>query len=680
MSTTLMNKSYIFLENLSRVNLFIGANNTRKSRFLRKIIEAEARIVISSDNHINKEYIQGLTLAKEIENLFKDILNNALLVVTTTKHRPQANKRFYEIDAYFNDNRAVNDKGVYFKTIIDHLNNINQTLLGIRGGDNIEPLLKEVRMVYAILDMLVYLYELREENMAKFSNYQSHSNTWPEENMNAYAFTFQDGTIDGDTSAKEKMLKKVRHYLKFLLSVDIKVGSNHLVYIPVLRSARALLQDNGSIVYEDVFKNAIHQQYFEGKLPNKGEAIYTAQHFYDAVKKQKGGHSHYRESFKAFERFIGESFFQSPDLEITAVHADSSKRDIIVDLPNERKDVPIQNLGDGVQAIINLLFPVFTARDESWIFIDEPELNLHPGFQNLFIRTLLENEFLKKKHLRYFINSHSNHILSEMLLSSMDDAEVFVFSKRDKDSSVIKPFKGYEAATLELLGVLNTSTLISNCSVWVEGITDRLYLRAYLTAYIKSIQGNNLIEGLNYTFIEYGGSNLKHYLFDEYDEQQCLNEGIKAYFVNNKIFLLSDKDFTKDKKHRFYETLNKKNFQYEHTRYPEIENLIPTKILSDFLIQKLKVAEAKAIEISVIPYKKMRLGKFLMEQFNNNGINKKVANSKGGTLTPYYKLLLAEFTLNQIITEKIKWENLKENEIIADIIPKLYNFICAHNK
>lgn len=670
-----------FLENIGRINLFVGANNTRKSRFLRKIIEAEGRITVSSDHHINKEYIQGLGLAKEIENLFKDSLNNALIVVTTTRQRPESDKRFYEVDAYFNDNRTVNDKGVYFKTIIDHLNNINQTLLGIRGGDNIGPLLKEVKMFYAVLDMLVYLYELRAENMTMLMSYQSQSNGWPEPNLNAYAFNFQDGTVDGDTSEKEKMLKKVRHYLKFLLSVDIQVGSNRLIYIPVLRSARALLQDNGSIVYDDVLKNAVHQQHFAGKLSNKGEAIYSAQHFYDEVKKQKGGHSHYRENFKAFEKFIGESFFHSPDLEITAIHADSAKRDIIVDLPHERKDVPIQDLGDGVQAIINLLFPVFTAREDSWVFIDEPELNLHPGFQNLFIRTLLESDFLLKKNLRYFINSHSNHILSEMLLSSMDDTEVFVFSKRDKDSSVIKPFKGYEAATLELLGVLNTSTLTSNCSIWVEGITDRLYIRAYLTAYIKSIKGISLIEGLNYTFIEYGGSNLKHYLFDEYGEQETLNDGIKAYFVNNKIFLLSDKDFTKDKKHRFYETLNKKNFQYEHTRYPEVENLIPPKILCDFLIQKLKVSESKASEIVAAPYKKIRLGKFLTGQFGNHGIhNKKVTNSKGGTLTPYYKLLLAEFTLNQIITGKINWDELKENEVIADIIPKLHNFICLHNK
>jgi predicted ATPase len=674
------NQKLYFLENINRINLFIGANNTRKSRFLRKIIEAEVQLVVMSDNNINKEYIQGLQLASEIENQFKDSIKEELMAVTLTKHSPQKDKRFYEIDAYFNNYRANNDKVVYFKTIIDHLNNINKSILGVRVPGNIASFLNEVKMVYALVDMLVYLYELLAADRATLMSNINYGSTWKEENLNAYAFTFAEHLGSKHTTEKENYLKKVRHYLKFLLTVELVVGSTRLIYVPVLRSARALLQDNGSVVYEDVLKNAVHHQYFEGKLPNKGEQIYTAQLFYDGVKKQKNGPSHYRDDFKAFERFIGESFFQSGELEITAVHSDFGKKDITVDLPNERKDVPIQDLGDGVQAIINLLFPVFTARDDSWIFIDEPELNLHPGFQNLFIRTLIENEFLREKKLRYFINSHSNHILSEVLLSGSDNSEIFVFSKKDKDSSNINPFKGYEAATLELLGVLNTSTMISNCSVWVEGITDRFYVRAFLSAYMKDLMGFRPIEGLNYSFIEYGGSNLRHYLFDENADQSAINDGIKAYFVSNKIFLLSDKDFTKDKKHQFYETLNKKNFQYEHTRYPEIENLVPPQILCAFLIERLNVPQVKAKEIINKSYKKIKLGRFLTEQFSKHSINRKIAAKTGGALSPPYKLMLAEYVLNQIAAGKFGWEDIKVNDAISEIIPKLYQFIYIHNK
>jgi predicted ATPase len=676
----LRHQKLYFLENVNRINLFIGANNSRKSRFLRKIIEADARIVVSSNQDINRQYIQHLGLAKEIEDTFQGLFNNALMVVNQTKTAPKANRRFYGVDAYFNENKASNDKGIAAKTVVEHLNSINQTLLNVRTGDNATALLKEIRRFHDVVDMLVCLFELRG-NMAALSNYLSNSDRWPEENLNSYAFSFHYGTVDGDMSDKLAVLTKARDYFKFLSSVTVSIGSNYLVYIPVLRSARALLMDNGSIVYDDTLKNAVHQQYFEGKLPNKGEAIYTAQHFYDNIQTQKSSrYSSERDSFKAFEEFVGESFFQSSNLEITAVHSKSGTKEIIVDIPNERKDTPIQNLGDGVQAIINLLFPVFTARNESWVFIDEPELNLHPGFQNLFIRTLLENEFLRKKDLRFFINTHSNHILSELLLNSFGEAEIFVFSRKDKDASEIKPFKGYEAATLELLGVLNTSTLISNCSVWVEGITDRLYIRAYLSAYIKHIKGMQLIEGLNYTFIEYSGSNLKHYLFEETGDDTGLNEGINAYFVNNKIFLISDEDFTKNKKHQYYESLKKANFHYEHTLYPEIENLIPAKVLTAFLIDKFKISETAAGAIAGASYRKTKLGKFLTEQFKKHDIKRNVAAPKGGTLNPRYKLLLAEYVLNQSITGKFGWDDFELNEVIADIIPKLYQFILTHNK
>jgi hypothetical protein len=264
-------------------------------------------------------------------------------------------------------------------------------------------------------------------------------------------------------------------------------------------------------------------------------------------------------------------------------------------------------------------------------------------------------------------------------LAGSENAEIFVFSKRDKDSSTIKPFSGYEATTLELLGVLNTSTLLSNCSVWVEGVTDRLYLRAYLTAYLKSGQPFNPIEGLNYTFIEYGGNNLVHYLFEDNTDPAAIDAGIKAYFINNKIFLLSDKDFDKDEKHQFYKKLATKNFQYMHTQHAEIENLLPPEILAAFLTDKLNVPADIAKEITKYSYKSTRLGKFLTGQFTKHQINRKVA-AASGTLTTGYKSMLAEYVLNGVQSGKITWVDFKSNMVIDEITTNLYNFIEKHNR
>jgi hypothetical protein len=185
---------------------------------------------------------------------------------------------------------------------------------------------------------------------------------------------------------------------------------------------------------------------------------------------------------------------------------------------------------------------------------------------------------------------------------------------------------------------------------------------------------------LNFTFIEYGGSNLVHYLFEDNTDPVALNDGIKAYFVNTKIFLIADSDFNKNKKHQFYKKLEHKRFQYIETEYPEIENLIPPKVLNGFLQERLNIPATIADQITSYSYKTTKLGKFLSEHFVKHQITRKVKAKTGGTLKSDYKAMLAEYVVNEVQNNRISWDDLKSNDVIADLIPKLYNFIETHNK
>lgn len=51
------------------------------------------------------------------------------------------------------------------------------------------------------------------------------------------------------------------------------------------------------------------------------------------------------------------------------------------------------------------------AENNSFIFIDEPELNLHPGMQRLFFEQITLNKDITDKNLTFFITTHSNHLL-----------------------------------------------------------------------------------------------------------------------------------------------------------------------------------------------------------------------------------------------------------------------------
>jgi len=48
----------------------------------------------------------------------------------------------------------------------------------------------------------------------------------------------------------------------------------------------------------------------------------------------------------------------------------------------EKLDLPIEF----TSSIILLMFPIYTANENTWVFIDEPENHLHPGFQKIFFK------------------------------------------------------------------------------------------------------------------------------------------------------------------------------------------------------------------------------------------------------------------------------------------------------
>jgi predicted ATP-dependent endonuclease of OLD family len=65
-------------------------------------------------------------------------------------------------------------------------------------------------------------------------------------------------------------------------------------------------------------------------------------------------------------------------------------------------------LGDGIQALIILAYRLFTAKNGSWIFIEEPEQGLHPGLQRAFLDAVAKEQEIKDKKLKIFMTTHSS--------------------------------------------------------------------------------------------------------------------------------------------------------------------------------------------------------------------------------------------------------------------------------
>ena len=365
-------------------------------------------------------------------------------------------------------------------------------------------------------------------------------------------------------------------------------------------------------------------------------------------------------------------FFDGQKVEIIA---SLKEKCIILYVGGEERK--IHEIGDGIQTIILLLFPIFTAKKNSWILIEEPETYLYPGLQRIFIRKL---------NLMFFFSTHSNHFLD----LSLDHKEIsiFQFKKFETDKFQIRTNITPNQDTLNLLGVNTSSVFLTNTSLWVEGPTDRKYLSFFLKKYCESKNLQPLKEDIDFAFFEYGGNLIAHYLFDKDDfeaDEEVVREKINSFSLSNRIYLLADEDGAKGstKKGRrrkaLQELSNKsKNFKYQNTELREIENLLPLTVIDNFMGELIKSTQAINVEKTDFKkkdYDSIGIGQFYEDQLKNKGVlvkNQKSFKADSGTLKNDFKIKLCDFTIKSNLSYE---DMINDNPILDSIITELYSFI-----
>lgn len=622
----------------SNINILIGANNSGKSRFIREILPAQLRL----------EDIAGLEKRINEINSFIDELKIKFFFTDKFVIVPGVN-----IDLIRASDGIIEFKIVELKRNYDRQNNQNIIKFNLE-------VINFIKSYYVNYDRLKYY-------------------------------------IKGPVIIEKKINQLENSFNLLLKMYDLYLNRNKIknIFIPTLRTAHSLFQyknEKFSKISTDIFKQTTIKSY---QLDISKTEIFTGQDLYYQIVNVRNDIKEKREAFEKFEEFLSKHFFHGKKVEIVAKfniydkHNGKDDSEIInVYIDGESKD--LHELGDGIQALFVLMYKIYTCDNESLIFIDEPEINLHPGMQRLFLEQITINEFLKEKKLIYFISTHSNHFLD--LTIEKENISIFLFNKVDKDKFVVKNVNHGDNSALQYLGVTNSSVFLANCSIWVEGISDRNYLKAFLKAYCKSLGKTYPKEDIDFAFIEYAGSNIDHYNFDE-DE---LKEKINAFSINNKIFLISDYDGEyRDKKHEIYETIARENdnFEYYTTKdYKEIENVLPFKVWDKILIyfcdkRKIKTDEnrervRKQISDSLSrekeeTYKDAYIGKLLKNIKSNVPELNKIWDNEESTLMNKAEVSYKVLELTE--KGKICWEDFKDNPKIVSVIKSLYDFIQKSN-
>ncbi len=164
-----------------------------------------------------------------------------------------------------------------------------------------------------------------------------------------------------------------------------------------------------------------------------------------------------RKSVERFQTFLSRSFFGGQDVALIP----RKGAGVLYIKIGEEVELPIYSLGDGIQMIIIITFPLFqNAGKPAIVCIEEPELFLHPGLQRVLLKTLID--FPEN---RYFVATHSNHLLDLSL--EFDCVSVFTFHKELEDSDAaekharfrIERMSSHDHRTLQLLGTRNSSGL-----------------------------------------------------------------------------------------------------------------------------------------------------------------------------------------------------------------------------
>lgn len=619
-------QSFITLE---KNNIFIGKNNSGKSRLMRQVLT----------NEYNKKY-------------------------------------------YVNDNK---DDYVELKKQLDEI------LIG--ANDYTLKLYSELYLFNEKLNKKIYRNERDEEKLAIFicnilysDDYYDIYTKLQNKNIIKNRFSFSKDPnfrLSNNSRSKKQCIKET--YTNIIDNIKEEIPDT--IYFPSFLSLRKL--NNIDIEQKSKYHLGISRLFANDYYKSIKEfetKIKTGQEVYSDMKKQLLSLSEERKQFLEYEKYISENFFDDKPI---SIFIKDDEDDICIKEADE-DPYPIYMLGDGLQTLITITYYLFMNNDKPLkVFMDEPEIHLHPGLQRLLI-----TELQKYNNCQFFISTHSSSLID---ICDEYDEETSIVCVDKIDGKKYAHNSAYDDMNLfELIGIRPSSIILSNCTIWVEGPTDIYYIDSFLKLYSKLKNKREFILGYNYNYAFNGSINIASKI--DFDNDDITAMKIKK--LSKKNFVIFDSDNLTEENINFKKIKKLKTKLGSHCcvikDLKTIENIIDPRILYDFFNENykskdkniksliLKFFESLKLKYGTNEYYKMNIAEEMAEYINNNidekdydkykKFCKKLWNSNKYNLSMYFSNKI----LNLSSEEQETLFNNTMNDFI-EMIEQIYKFINQNN-
>lgn len=257
-------------------------------------------------------------------------------------------------------------------------------------------------------------------------------------------------------------------------------------------------------------------------------------------------------------------------------------------LQEKGKRYALSKMGSGLKTIIlvlaNLLIiPKLKAYKNKKIIyaFEELENNLHPALQRKLFEYIYK--YAQDNDIMIFLTTHSHVAINTFC--DKEGTQIFHVEKQDGVSKMHKKDDYISKTTLlNDLDVRASDILQSNGIIWVEGPSDRVYIKRWL----KIFGGDEIEEGRDYQFLYYGGRLLSHYTA----EQDC-EDLISILLTNRNAAIVIDSDKRKNNS-KINETKKRVKNEFEKygafcwiTKGKEIENYLEKEAIEEAFGKKV---------------------------------------------------------------------------------------------